>query len=172
MKKEAYILLRHKPQVTKALVIAIVGSVFLLLGIIEPNGLALLIGIPAIFAWLPAIYQSGLELDLKNRRFREYSGNFGNKKGEWISVSDQDYVSIVGIHEQRTTGGRATMMTVHGSASKVFFIQNDWHLELYKSSYSNAKNFAEQFAKAFNLDINDVNKDQNIKTGVDGFPRY
>lgn len=175
MEDENYIMLSHKPILTPTLVMAILGTISIVIGLTGSIGLieipgpaigvALIVGSPFCFAWLPALYRSGVELDSINNRFREYSGNLGNEKGDWISVSDGSYLSIVGINEKRTSTGRSAVLTFNVRACKVYFHQDDWHIEVYKASYSSAQEFAEEFAEAFRLEINDVNHEQITKTG-------
>jgi hypothetical protein len=54
-------------------------------------------------------------------------------------------------------------------ACKVYYNSGDWHLEVFKSSYEEAKGYAQAFSDAFGLEINDVNKTQSIKSGTSGF---
>lgn len=150
---------------------AILGTVGVIIGLIGLVGLedipknitlvSMILGPLFCLAWFPALFRSGIELDSANRRFREYTGSFGNEKGAWIQVSDADYLSIVGVNEKRTSNGRSAVLTFNIRACKVYFLQGDWHVEIYKASYPEAKEFAQQFAEALNLEINDINQRPN-----------
>lgn len=123
-------------------------------------------------AWLPALYQSGLELDAENKRFREFEGTLGSTKGQWILVEDGDYWSIVGINEARRMPGRVGVGSMHFGMSKVYFFSGDWHIEIFKGDYENAVAMAERLSEQFGIPVNDVNKDQNISTSQGGVGRY
>ena len=120
--------------------------------------------------FLPALYRTGVELDTKNKRFREYTGTLGKKKEQWIDIEDDDYISIVGIKTAYAVGlmGRSPATrrarTVLFPMSKVYFFSGDWHIEIFKGHYENAVPVANRFASTFGLEINDVYKDQNLKT--------
>lgn len=183
MTNDNYIVLKHKPIVTTALIMAILGTlsfIVFVIGILGeilnsfkmPGpviGFSLLVGSPFCFAWLPASYRSGCELDAKNTRFREYKGAFGNKKGEWIDVSKSDYVSIIGVNERIRAQGRSTVTNYSIKSCKVYFNSNDWHLEVLKADYQYAKAFAKTFSGTFGIKINDVNSTQSLKSGAMGF---
>lgn len=119
---------------------------------------------------LPAFFKSGMELDPKNKRFREFEGFLGNTKDPWIDVDQADYLSIVGFVQTQSGSGRRPSATVTTGMSKVYFWSGDWHLELFKGNYDQALKFAETFSGHFGLSINDVNKDQNLGGPSQGSP--
>ena len=172
MNDSGYIHMKHKPIVTIQLLLAIFGTFCLIIYFTNSYlyewlsqdyvQLSIYLGLPTSVAWLPVVYRSGLELDLKNNRFREYHGTFGRKKDDWIEVDKNDYLSLVGVHETRRISGRFVMDTVDLPACKVFFLKDDWHIEIYKSKTKKAKKFANCFAGFFQIEINDLNKDQDI----------
>jgi len=129
-------------------------------------GSTILTGVFFSLALLPGLYRSGVELDIENKRFREYNGPLGRSKEAWIDVEEEDYLSIVGFSQSRgTVGGigrvpRRTAMTM--SMSRVYFWSGEWHLEVFKGHYEDALVFARKFAKEYSLSINDVNKDQDL----------
>ncbi|MFY0675496.1 MAG: hypothetical protein JXQ87_19020 [Bacteroidia bacterium] len=178
-----YIVLNHKPIVTTTFIFALFGTLSFMVFVIGTLGhllnsfeipgpligFSLLIGTPFCLAWLPASFRSGCELDKENKRFREYEGTFGNKKGEWIEVDESDYVSIIGVNEKILAQGRTSVTNYNMKACKVYFNSNDWHLEILKSSYDHSKEYAKVFSDTFDIEINDVNKTQNLKSGGKGF---
>lgn len=183
MNEDDYIVLKHKGILSTYFVMALFGGISLLIVIVASLGevlnspiisgpvigFFLIVGCPFCIAWLPASYRSGCELDPENKRFREYEGTFGRSKGEWIEVENGDYVSIVGVNEKILAQGRTSVSNFSMKACKVYYNSGDWHLEVFKSSYEEAKGYAQAFSDAFGLEINDVNKTQSIKSGTSGF---
>jgi len=184
MKNDQHITLRRKAIINYtsalSLVIGSIGIGCLLNGMYElfmvenPESVGLLItGTMLSVAMIPALHRSGIELDPMNKRFREYDGTLGRNKGDWIEVEKDDYLSIVGVNSTHAGSGmgmRVSRITM--GMSKVYFFSGDWHVEVYKGHYEKATKFATTFASTFNLPINDVNKDQNLKTGQDGFGNF
>lgn len=128
-----------------------------------PENLFLLI--PGVFmGWLllPGLHRTGVELDPVNSRFRSYDGPLGRNKATWIEVEEGDYLSIVGFTQTRSGAGRRPSASVTLSICKVFFWSGDWHLEVFKGYYEDSKGYAKNFADAFGLLINDVNKEQSL----------
>lgn len=112
---------------------------------------------------LPMLFQTGMELDSENSRFREFEGFLGRSKDPWIEVLETDYLSIVGFTETQAGSGRRPSATVTVGMSKVYFWIGDWHLELFKGEYEQALKFAEKFAAVYGIASNDVNKDQEVE---------
>lgn len=132
-------------------------KLFIGLGIIE-----VFIGGLISMIWIPALYQSGLDLDPKNRRFREFEGTLGKTKGDWIAVEEGDYWSIVGVSQSIHSPRRSGTASLHYGMSKIYFFSGDWHLEVHKGHYEDALKLATKLSEAFDTPINDVNKDQDI----------
>mgnify|MGYP000135564273 CR=1 FL=1 len=183
MTEENYIVLKHRGILSVYFIMAIFGLLSLLIVIIcglgamlnsfvisgSLLGFFILVGCPFCIAWFPASYRSGCELDMENNRFREYEGTFGKDKGDWIEVKSSDYVSIIGVNAKVLGQSRTSVSTYSFKACKVYFNSNGWHLEILKSSYSHAKEYAQVFSDTFGIEINDVNKTQNLKSGGSGF---
>ena len=119
--------------------------------------IVLVLGALLSFALVPGLYRTGVEADANARRFRQFSGTLGKKKEPWVEVEDGDYVSIVRVTQTLTPNGveaRWTPRTV--AKSKVYFFNQDGHLELFKGDYERSLKLAQRMAERFNLNINDA----------------
>jgi len=150
------------------MLVGLVGAAILGLGVlqmilgIEEGTSTSMAGAFLSLLLLPGLFRSGMELDEENSRFREYDGFLGRNKDEWIDVTRDDYLSIVGFTQTQSGSGRRPSATVTMGMSKVYFWSGDWHLELFKGDYDQALKFAKRFAGIYQLAINDVNKDQDL----------
>lgn len=113
------------------------------------------------FLIVVSFFRSGIELDVENKRFREFEGILGRTKDPWIDVEDGDYLSIVGSIVTRAAEDH-TPVSTRSATSKVYFWSGDWHLEIFQGRYRESLAFAEKFGDIYNLPINDVNKDQDL----------
>lgn len=119
----------------------------------------------AVFALLPAwivIYQTGVEIDFKNKRLRNIAGPFASKAEEWQDISDATHLGMVDVREGRSLQpySRPDVVSVHVSKVAVnMFFEDRRHIQVFRGPSKEANRIVDIIFKELDVTVFDPKDD-------------
>lgn len=105
------------------------------------------------------IYQTGVEIDFVNNKYR-FIHAFGPQYfGNWMDIPDLDYISVFGanIVSQVTSRSNITLTSSANEIQVNLIAENNQHIKLFQSvNLDDAFIFAKEVATRFKLNIYDA----------------
>ncbi len=127
------------------------GYLLMLLGIL---GIVSYVGLVLILVGFVASFSTtGVDLDISNKRLKEYSKIFGYKWGDWVSYEDYPYIAVLKRMESSTVYSRAQIATTDTSTYYDINLMNKSHRKKVILSRMKGVEEAEKAAKELCLEL-------------------
>ncbi|HET8885203.1 MAG TPA: hypothetical protein VFM70_02510 [Salinimicrobium sp.] len=150
-------MLEYKTKNTFPLAVRVFGFLFIGCGLIILLDGSLIGFSPIVLGAIFGFTFEGIQIDLENGRFKEFTGFLKFKKGKWRSNKNYPFVSLLEFNVQSVIYSLSNSKSVSSKVVYRLYMLNSSHFEKILIKEFNvenkAKEFADQFVETTNLQL-------------------